>query len=169
MEQNDVKDDEKSASDKVVVPKTATQIQRMKLEKLMKNPEKPVDIPEGPRERSLSKPPDFVRNVMGSSAGAGSGEFHVYRHIRRREYARQQLIEETGKREDENEAYHEKLNKHKTEAEARTAKKRAKRLKKKEKMKEKKFKKGDDRAGDEARRQKESDESGSSDADRSDT
>lgn len=30
---------------------------------------------------------------MGSSAGAGSGEFHVYRHLRRKEYARQKHIQ----------------------------------------------------------------------------
>lgn len=40
--------------------------------------------------------PEFVRNVMGSSAGAGSGEFHVYRHLRRKEYARQKFIQEKG-------------------------------------------------------------------------
>lgn len=38
--------------------------------------------------------PSFVRNVMGSSAGAGSGEFHVYRHLRRKEYARQKQIQQ---------------------------------------------------------------------------
>lgn len=42
----------------------------------------------------MAAPPDFVRNVMGSSAGAGSGEFHVYRHLRRKEYARQKFIQE---------------------------------------------------------------------------
>lgn len=42
----------------------------------------------------VSETPSFVRNVMGSSAGAGSGEFHVYRHLRRKEYARQKQIQQ---------------------------------------------------------------------------
>lgn len=33
---------------------------------------------------------------MGSSAGAGSGEFHVYRHLRRKEYARLKQIQQQG-------------------------------------------------------------------------
>ena len=35
-----------------------------------------------------------MKNVQGSSAGAGSGEFHVYKESRRREYERIQLMEE---------------------------------------------------------------------------
>lgn len=35
---------------------------------------------------------------MGSSAGAGSGEFHVYRHLRRKEYSRQKFIQEKGQK-----------------------------------------------------------------------
>lgn len=61
---------------------------------LFHHQDKPVVIPEPPKSKSLAAPPDFVRNVMGSSAGAGSGEFHVYRHLRRKEYARQKFIQE---------------------------------------------------------------------------
>merc|ERR1712018_227059 len=111
-------------------PKTPYDIQRSKLEKLMKNPDKPVHIPVPRQEKDPNKAAEFVYNVMGSSAGAGSGEFHVYRQIRRKEYARQKVMDEKKSKEDLNEAYHAKLEENEREAEERTAKKRAKRQKK---------------------------------------
>lgn len=75
--------------------------------------------------------PTFVRNVMGSSAGAGSGEFHVYRHLRRKEYARQKMIQSKSHQELLDEEYQKKLEENRRIAEEKTAKKRAKRQKKK--------------------------------------
>jgi len=83
----------------------------------------------------MSSVPTFVRNVMGSSAGAGSGEFHVYRHLRRKEYARQKNIQNQSLREAADDAFQQKLDDNKRLAEERTAKKRAKRLKKKQRAK----------------------------------
>ena len=119
-------------------PKTSYDVQRAKLDKLMANPEKPVHMPnpKGPKDPNAA--PEFVYNVMGSSAGAGSGEFHVYRQIRRKEYARQKVIDEANTKEELNAAYHAKLAENQREAEEKTAKKRAKRQKKKEKSKKKK-------------------------------
>ncbi|TMW43137.1 hypothetical protein DOY81_011781 [Sarcophaga bullata] len=112
--------------------KSALDLQRLKLEKLMKNPEKPVIIPEYRKERDfLQSVPTFVRNVMGSSAGAGSGEFHVYRHLRRKEYARQKIIQSKSLQEQLDEEYRNKLEENRRRAEEKTAKKRAKRQKKK--------------------------------------
>lgn len=125
---------------------TAYDVQRRKLDKLMSDPEKPVPIPERRDERKFPDAPEFVRNIMGSSAGAGSGEFHVYRHLRRKEYARQRFIKEQARREDADTAFEERVRQKEEAAEAKTARKRAKRLKRKQKLK--KFKKTGDAATD---------------------
>ncbi|XP_023239462.1 PRKR-interacting protein 1 homolog [Centruroides sculpturatus] len=111
----------------VIVPKTCTDLQRMRLERLMENPDKPVIIPDPPKEKKSISVPEFVRNVMGSSAGAGSGEFHVYRHLRRKEYARQKYIDEKAAKERLDVEFHRKIEENKRKAELKTAKKRAKR------------------------------------------
>lgn len=72
-----------------------------------------------------------MKNVGGSSAGAGSGEFHVYKHARRREYERIKLMEEAAARDAEKSAFEEKHQRMQQEAEAKTSKNRAKRDKKK--------------------------------------
>uniref|UniRef100_A0A1B6GHW8 PRKR-interacting protein 1 homolog n=1 Tax=Cuerna arida TaxID=1464854 RepID=A0A1B6GHW8_9HEMI len=136
---NDTKNSDEEP--KPTVAKNAVELQRFKLEKLMKNPDKPVVIPDRVKDKKMPHVPEFVRNVMGSSAGAGSGEFHVYRHLRRKEYARQKFIQEKSEKQLLEEAYHQKLLDNKQAAEEKTAKKRAKRLKKK--AKRKKFKSGD--------------------------
>lgn len=77
-------------------------LQRQQLTSLLKDPSKSVYIPAPgtntttleQRKRALSPPPEIVSNVAGSSAGAGSGEFHVYKHARRKEFARLALFEE---------------------------------------------------------------------------
>merc|ERR1712086_630987 len=107
----------------------------------MKNPERPVNIPEPRKEKDPNKASEFVYNVMGSSAGAGSGEFHVYRQIRRKEFARQKIMGEQKSKDDLNEQFHAKIEENQREADEKTAKKRAKRQKMKEKMKQKQKKK----------------------------
>jgi len=115
----------------IVQIKNAADYQRMKLDRLMANPDKPIVIPGPGRNKNLAPPPDFVRNIMGSSAGAGSGEFHVYRHLRRKEYARQKQITEQAILEQKDIDFQNRIEANKQLADAKTAKKRAKRLKKK--------------------------------------
>ncbi|KAM0734932.1 PRKR-interacting protein 1-like protein [Formica fusca] len=130
--------DKEKDEEKPIVAKTAVDLQRLKLMKLMKNIDKPVILPERPKAKNTPSVPEFVRNVMGSSAGAGSGEFHVYRHLRRKEYARQKFIQEKAHKEHLDDEYHQKLEENKRLAEEATAKKRAKRLKKKQGRKQRK-------------------------------
>ncbi|RLU24143.1 hypothetical protein DMN91_004353 [Ooceraea biroi] len=138
MNEGKMSDDKEKDEEKPVVAKTAADLQRLKLLKLMKNVDKPVILPERPKAKNTPSVPEFVRNVMGSSAGAGSGEFHVYRHLRRKEYARQKFIQEKAHKELLDEQYHHKLEENKRLAEEATAKKRAKRLKKKQRRNQKK-------------------------------
>ncbi|KAM4796674.1 PRKR-interacting protein 1 isoform 2-T2 [Rhinophrynus dorsalis] len=97
--------------------------------------DKQAPIPERPKEWSPRSAPEFVRDVMGSSAGAGSGEFHVYRHLRRREYQRQEYLDAMSEKQKLDEEFQRKLKENKILEEERTAKRRLKRQKLKEKKK----------------------------------
>lgn len=119
----------------LIIAKTPAEEQRLKLERLMRNPDKMAPIPDRPKEWNPRAPPEFVRDVMGSSAGAGSGEFHVYRHLRRREYQRQDFLDKMADKQNEDQQYLDKLEENKQAAEERTAKRR----KKRDKLKQKKM------------------------------
>ncbi|KAK9077193.1 hypothetical protein SSX86_005529 [Deinandra increscens subsp. villosa] len=90
--------------------------------------------------RILDCVPVRVNNTSGSSAGSGSGDFHQYRQMRRKEqdrlarmdvdYQKKKVLAEFNKRREE------RLK----ATEERTAKKRLKRQKKKQKKQEKKMK-----------------------------
>ncbi|XP_029318628.1 PRKR-interacting protein 1 homolog [Cottoperca gobio] len=122
-------------SQPLIIAKTPAEEQRLKLERLMRNPDKPAPIPDRPKEWNPRAPPEFVRDVMGSSAGAGSGEFHVYRHLRRREYQRQDFLDKIADKHGEDLNYLDKVEQNKQTAKDRTAK----RKKKREKLRHKKL------------------------------
>ena len=119
---------------------TAVSEQAKTVEALFAKPDKEIIIPsaENSAVANLRAPPEIVSNVQGSSAGAGSGEFHVYKASRRREYERLRAMDEEVEKEKEDEAYErERLERLKRDQEA-TEKKRRKR----EKLKMKKGKGG---------------------------
>lgn len=95
----------------------------------------PTAATTGPRSSALlAPPPEIVANVQGSSAGAGSGEFHVYKASRRREYERVRLMDEEAKREEADAEWEKK----REEQKAKDAKKTSKNAKRREKAKAKK-------------------------------
>lgn len=103
--------------------------------------DKPASIPARREPPKPKPPPEFVRNVVGSSAAAGSAEFHIFRNNRRKEMNRLDFLEQEGKRKELDEDF-ERRKREREEAEAaRTAKKRKKRQRMKEKLKQNKRKK----------------------------
>lgn len=120
------------AKDKDVTYET----QRRKIEKLMENPDRLIELASSSSGVGKKyEPPDFVRNVMGSSAGAGSGEFHVYRHLRRKEMSRLKEMEESAVEDELNQEYKTKLAEAKKLAEKKALKRRMKRDKKRDRVK----------------------------------
>lgn len=91
--------------------------------------------------------PTRIYNVAGSCAGAGSGDFHYYRQIRRAEQDRLRRMDAEDKKEQETKEFEEKLRKRQAAAEERTAKNRNKRQKQKEKKKAAKVSKGGEGEG----------------------
>ncbi|KAH7927138.1 DUF1168-domain-containing protein [Leucogyrophana mollusca] len=123
---------------------TPVERQRSQLDRLLKDPSKPAYVPAPAKEKTLRPAREMMKNVQGSSAGAGSGEFHVYKASRRREYERLKMIEEAARKETETEEFERRRREAEELAEAKTAKNRAKRQKKKERSKVKPIEKGAD-------------------------
>ncbi|CAE6462832.1 unnamed protein product [Rhizoctonia solani] len=118
-------------SETVRKKQTTIDVQKQQLERLMKDPTKPVNIPAPPKEKTIRPAREMMKNVQGSSAGAGSGEFHVYKQSRRREYERLKIMEEESKKELETAEFEAKKREREEQSEAKTAKNRARRQKKK--------------------------------------
>lgn len=87
--------------------------------------------------RIIEHVPVRVSNTSGSSAGSGSGDFHQYRQMRRKEQDRLARMEVDYQRRKEVAEFNMRREERLKAAEERTAKKRLKRQKKKQRKKEK--------------------------------
>lgn len=74
--------------------------QSAQLEALFANPTKEINTSSPSTTKPAHAVPEIVANVQGSSAGAGSGEFHVYKASRRREYERLRAMDEEVEKEE---------------------------------------------------------------------
>ncbi|KUI67206.1 PRKR-interacting protein 1 [Cytospora mali] len=115
-----------------------TSAQANQVSSLFARPDQEIRIPAGAPDakRRLPAPPEIVTNVQGSSAGAGSGEFHVYKAARRREYERLRVMDEEVRQEKEAEEFARK----REELERRDDDKTRRNREKREKMKARKGK-----------------------------
>ncbi|KAK1418237.1 hypothetical protein QVD17_27380 [Tagetes erecta] len=90
--------------------------------------------------RIIDHVPVRVNNTSGSSAGSGSGDFHQYRQMRRKEQDRLARMDIDFQKRKQVAEFNKRREERLKAAEERTAKKRLKRQKKKQKKQEKKMK-----------------------------
>lgn len=117
---------------------TPVSAQAASLTALFAKPDQEIRIPStsAPKPNPSSAPPEIVANVQGSSAGAGSGEFHVYKASRRKEYERLRAMDEVVRAEKEAEDFERS----KREREEKDREKTRKNREKREKMRARKAK-----------------------------
>ncbi|KAK5126069.1 hypothetical protein LTR85_011424 [Meristemomyces frigidus] len=109
---------------------TPTSQQSQQVEALFAHPDREIALPNGTLTKSRgAAPPEIVANVQGSSAGAGSGEFHVYKASRRRENERLRVMDEEVAKEKANAEFEAKQEELRKADEEKLSKNRAKREK----------------------------------------
>ncbi|KAM3507481.1 hypothetical protein MY10362_001740 [Beauveria mimosiformis] len=128
---------------------TPSSAQAASVDALFSKPDRDIRLPASSSSSSQrpthagSRPPEIVTNVQGSSAGAGSGEFHVYKAARRREYERLREMDAEVKREQDQETFVREKERREKRDEEKTRKNRERR----EKMKQRKAKMGKGNGG----------------------
>ncbi|TPX68468.1 hypothetical protein CcCBS67573_g07156 [Chytriomyces confervae] len=148
----------------------ALDIAKMKVDRLMERVDKPIILQSRRnKEAKVRAPTEFVRNVQGSSAGAGSGEFHVYRNLRRKEFARLKAMDVKDKMEKDKSEYEQRIEAVRLAEEQKTAKRRQKRRKRNVKGKKGAGKNADAESGSESEKgEKDKKDEGSEEEDNND-
>ncbi|KAL1792729.1 hypothetical protein ACET3X_009236 [Alternaria dauci] len=130
---------------RALTPRSA---QASQVEALFAKPDRDIQIPGSSALAKSSLPPEIVANVQGSSAGAGSGEFHVYKASRRREYERLRIMDEQVKKDEDEIEFAKRKEELEKKDREKTEKNRLKREKARQrKEKAKKGGKGSERDG----------------------